>query len=129
LAQGLDEITGAMLNTSALSIGVKSLHESKQLFSYHFTPPMVREYGTDKIDADTIYRVGSLSKMMPALAALQSSKIDMDESILKYIPELKNATGEGLGATKWEEISIRSLANHLAGLATDRKFGSLLSSG
>ena len=122
LTQGLDEITSSTLDTSALSIGVKSLHESKQLFSYHFTPPTIGEYGTDKIDADTVYRVGSVSKMMPALAALQSSKIDMDESVLKYIPELRNATGEGIGATQWEDISVRSLANHLAGLATDCKY-------
>ncbi|KAG9255785.1 beta-lactamase/transpeptidase-like protein [Emericellopsis atlantica] len=119
LTEAFDELAGAKLSASAVSIGVKSLHESKPLFEYHFTPPVIGDYGTDTIDADTIYRVGSISKMMPALAALQSSKIDMDESVLKYVPELKNATGEGLATTQWEDISVRSLASHLAGLATD----------
>lgn len=121
IASALDEITGSLLNHSALSIGVKSIHEDKQLFKYHFTPPNVPELGTDKIDENTIYRVGSVSKMMPAIAALQSSAIDMDESVLKYIPELRNATGSGVVATHWEDITVRSLANHLSGLSTDRR--------
>lgn len=115
----LDEITGSLLNHSALSIGVKSIHEDKQMFKYHFSPPNVPEIGTDKVDENTIYRVGSISKMMPAIAALQSSAIDMDESVLKYIPELRNATGSGVSATHWEDITVRSLANHLSGLPTD----------
>lgn len=121
LRAGLDETTSAF-NTSALSIGAKSLHEKDLLFSYHFTPPVLSGIGTEKVDRETIYRVGSVSKMMAALAALQNSDINMDASVLEYLPELRDATSpDAVYATPWEDITIRSLASHLSGLATECK--------
>lgn len=120
LAAGLDEQTAAF-NTSGISIAAKSLHEDKQLFSYHFTPPVTSGIGTKKIDENTIYRVGSVSKMMAALAALQNKDIDMEASVLEYIPELRNATGNQVYATPWEDVTVRALANHLSGIATDSR--------
>lgn len=119
ITAALDDMAGSLLNHSAVSIGVKSIHEDGQLFKYHFTPPNLPERGTDEVDEYTVFRVGSISKMMPAIAALQSSEIDMDEPVLKYLPELRNATGSGVSATHWEDITVKSLANHLAGLPTD----------
>ncbi|CAH0058822.1 unnamed protein product [Clonostachys solani] len=119
LTAGLDAQTSQLL-ASGLSIGVKSIHEDKQLFSYHFTPNVTSGIGTSKIDENTIYRVGSISKMMPAVTALQNANINFDDSILKYIPELRNATNDdALKAVAWEDITVGSLANHLSGLATD----------
>jgi CubicO group peptidase (beta-lactamase class C family) len=121
LTAGLDAQT-SKLAASGLSIGVKSIHEDKQLFSYHFTPNVTSGIGTSKIDENTIYRVGSISKMMPAITALQNANINFDDSILKYIPELRNATNDdALKAVAWEDITVGSLANHLSGLATDCK--------
>lgn len=123
LASGLDTQFTSKFKATGLSIGVKSIHEDEQLFSYHFTPPVLSGLGgSASIDENTIYRVGSLSKMFPALAALQSSSINMDDSVLKYIPELRNATGtDSTNTSPWEDITVGSLANHLSGLATDSK--------
>lgn len=122
LTSGLESEFTSKLNASGLSIGVKSIHEHRQLFSYHFTPPVLSGIGTKSIDENTIYRVGSLSKLFPALAALQSLSINMDDSVLKYIPELRNATGtDSTGTTPWEDVTVGSLASHLSGLATDSK--------
>lgn len=99
---------------------VKSIHEDEPLFSYHFTPPVLSDIGTAVIDDNTIFRVGSLSKIFPALAALQSSTIHTDDSVLKYIPELKDTTGPA-ETVSWEDITVDSLMSHLSGLATDSK--------
>ncbi len=65
LAALLDARVGS-LNGSAVSVGVKSLHEDAHLFSYHHTP---RDSLSDigEVGDDTIYRVGSVSKMVPIL--------------------------------------------------------------
>ncbi|KAM0517037.1 hypothetical protein ACHAPE_005149 [Trichoderma viride] len=102
---------------------VKSIHEDGPLFSYHFTPPVLSDIGTASIDDDTIFRVGSLSKIFPALAALQSKSIHLDDSVLEYIPELKEAAASTSAETiSWEDITVDSLMTHLSGLATDTAF-------
>lgn len=121
LRAGLEDAASA-LNASGVSIGVKSLNEDKQLFSFHHTPPLLSGIGTHEVDENTIYRVGSISKMMPALAVLQIDSINLEDSVLEYIPELANGTEDSaINSTPWEDITIRSLINHLSGLATDCK--------
>lgn len=117
LTSGLESQLTSKLKTSGVSIGVKSIHEDEQLFSYHFTPPDLSGIGTDKIDETTIFRVGSLSKLSPALALLQNPSVDMRDSVLKYIPELRDVKG----GVDWEEVTLESLTDHLAGVATDSK--------
>ena len=101
--------------TSGVSIGVKSIHDDEQLFSYHFTPPLRSGIGTNEIDEQTIYRVGSVSKLFPALAILQNPFIKMDDSVVKYIPDLADSKG----AMDWEEVTIGAMMEHLSGIASD----------
>ncbi len=107
--------------TSGISVAVKSTHEDKLLFNYHYTPPVLSGIGTSAIDEHTIYRVGSVSKMMPALSALQSSQIDMHASVLKYLPGLANTSdsGNSIYRIPWEDISVADLATHMSGLPRD----------
>ncbi|KAK1238882.1 hypothetical protein MKX08_005943 [Trichoderma sp. CBMAI-0020] len=123
LKSTIDSRFSSKLNSSGISIMVKSIHEDGPLFSYHFTPPVLSNIGTGSIDDNTIFRVGSLSKIFPALAALQSKSIHMDDSVLEYIPELKEAAASAsVEAILWEDITVDSLMTHLSGLATDTAF-------
>lgn len=118
----LESKFSSQLNSSGISLVVKSIHEDAPLFSYHFTPPVLSGIGTTAINENTIFRVGSLSKLFPALAALQTSSIHMDDLVLKYIPELKAAVATGsVEAIPWDDITVDSLMTHLSGLATDSK--------
>ncbi|KAM0420410.1 hypothetical protein ACHAPT_011831 [Fusarium lateritium] len=118
LKAGLDEIT-AISNTSALSIGVKSIHEDDPLFTYHFTPPKTG-LGADKVDKDTVFRIASGSKLLTVLAALVSDDIDFEASVLKYLPELNETAKEDeIFSLKWEDITVGSLASHLSGVGVD----------
>lgn len=123
LANTLDGIFSSKLTNSGVSIAVKSIHENNHLFNHHFTPYNVSDIGTNMIDEHTIYRVGSISKMMTALAALQNNKINMDDSVLEYLPDLKSRSDvhESIYTIPWEDITSKSLASHLPGLATDSK--------
>ncbi|KAL7805769.1 beta-lactamase/transpeptidase-like protein [Trichoderma gracile] len=120
LAGTLESQFTSNLKSSGLSIIVKSLHEDLPLFTYHYTPPNLSGIGTKNINEQTIFRVGSLSKLFPALAALQINKIRMDDSVLEYIPELENAVLTGsVESIAWDEVTIDSLMTHLSGLPTD----------
>ena len=109
-------------NASAISIAAKSIHEDDYLLNYHITPSVLSGVGTDKIDENTIYRAGSISKIMPVLALLQNSKVSMDDPVTDYIPELRKLKGPGtVSSVSWDDITVGAVAAHLAGLATDCK--------
>ncbi|KAF4446898.1 UPF0214 protein yfeW [Fusarium austroafricanum] len=119
LKAGLDSQIGSQFNNSGLAIGVKSLHEDEPLFTYHFTPPSPGE-GAKKIDEDTVFRIASGSKLVTALAAHISDKIDMEASVLKYLPELNKTAGtDDIFSLKWEDITVGSLTSHLSGVGVD----------
>ncbi len=121
LKASLNATLSQSIVTSGISVAVKSTHEDKLLFNYHYTPPVLSGIGTSAIDEHTIYRVGSVSKMMPALSALQSSEIDMHASVLKYLPDLANNSDSrhSIHRIPWEDISVADLATHLSGLPRD----------
>ncbi|EHK19384.1 uncharacterized protein TRIVIDRAFT_46594 [Trichoderma virens Gv29-8] len=120
LTATIDSKFSSQLNSSGISLVVKSIHEDVPLFSYHFTPQVLSGIGTAAINENTIFRVGSLSKLFPALAALQISSIHMDDLVLKYIPEIKDAIVAGsVESIPWDDITVDSLMTHLSGLPTD----------
>jgi CubicO group peptidase (beta-lactamase class C family) len=123
LTTALQSEFDSSIKASAISVGVKSIHEDELLFSYHFTPPTQSGIGSAVIDENTIYRVGSISKLFPALALLQNCKVSFDDPVVKYIPALRNATGaSAVDSVTWEDVTIGALASHLAGLGTDCGF-------
>lgn len=123
LKADLNGMLAPIMVTSGISVAVKSVHEDKLLFNYHYTPPVLSGIGTESIDEHTIYRVGSVSKMMPALSALQNSDVDMRASVLKYLPDLAKRSGVNgsIHNIPWEDITVQDLATHLSGIARDSK--------
>ncbi|KAK5659943.1 hypothetical protein OQA88_13408 [Cercophora sp. LCS_1] len=108
------------IKASAISVGAKSLHQDDWLFNYHFTPPTLSGLGTNSIDENTIYRVGSVSKLMPVLALLRAGNVGLNDPLTKWIPELKNGTkGNEIDAVSWDDVTVGALAAHLAGIVTD----------
>lgn len=122
LKDNLDARITTKFNSSGLSIGVKSIHEDDPLFTYYFTPPNPGE-GSDKVDEDTVFRIASGSKLITALAVRVNDKINLQASVLKYLPELnKTAGNDDILSLKWEDITVGSLASHLSGVGVDSEF-------
>lgn len=67
--------------------------------------------GTETVDGDSQYLIGSVSKVFTALLLLKSG-LDLDDPITKYLPELIGPDS----VIRWEEISLRALGAHLAGI-------------
>ncbi len=64
----------------------------------------------EKVNADTVFPIGSISKSFTGLAVAQlaaKGKVDLDASISRYIDGLPSG---------WEAIKVRNLMDHTAGI-------------
>jgi len=114
----------AGLDSTAISIAVKSIHESHPLLELHHTPPVLDPSGVNSVDSDTIYRIGSISKLFAVLAVLTEDKIKWEDSITKYVPELLKLNPKGanaITAVDWKHVTVGALASHMGGIGADRK--------
>ena len=77
-----------------------------------------------KADADTVYRIGSISKLFTAIAVMQLSDhgdIDIDQPLMTYLSEFK--INSRFQDTK--PVTIRSILTHHSGLPSDRFSGAV----
>ncbi|KAI1390023.1 beta-lactamase/transpeptidase-like protein [Hypoxylon trugodes] len=124
LKEAINGITGSF-NSTAISIGVKSLHETEPLVDLHYTPPQLDSRGAQEINASTIYRLASISKVFLTLAALKTTGISMNDPITKYVPRLRdlqreaNGTRNSLTVVDWDDVTIEALASHMGGISSD----------
>ena len=112
---------------TAVSLTVKSIHEDSPLLDLHHTPSRADERSVSEVNAQTVYRVASISKVFSPLAALQIAGINMDDPVTKYVPELRDLQNQQdevneLTTIAWDDITVESLANHLSGFGSERKW-------
>lgn len=113
--------------TTAFSVEFYSLDGEDALFSHHYTPTQLvsqRTVGVEEVDSDTIYRVGSVSKLWTVyLYLLAAGDQTWDDPITKFIPELQEISQtqeiDPTSDVDWESITVGALASHLAGIGRD----------
>jgi Beta-lactamase len=112
--------------TTAFSFEFFSVTDSTPLYEYHYTPPFLfnASLGVKSVDGDTVYRIGSCTKLLTVYAFLiADGDIKFNEPITKYVPEILAASKDGkVDAVKriaWGEVTIGALASHMAGLGPD----------
>ena len=111
-------------NTTSFSIDFYSLQDEKPIFNYHYSAPglATAEQGVKKVDSDTIYRLGSITKAFTVYTYLASvGDISWNQPVTKYIPELARAGKETLNdrdydAVRWQDVTLGSLASQLSGI-------------
>lgn len=67
--------------------------------------------GTKKLDRDSQYLIGSISKLLSDYVMLQTD-VDIDRPITEFLPTLK----EPGAMIQWGEVTLRMLGEHLAGV-------------
>lgn len=121
--------TGGAVNYS-YSIQIFSNNPGKAiLWEHHHTAPnlaRINSTGVKKVDANTVYRLGSLTKVFTVLAFLiQDSDVHFNEPVTKFVPELANISAAQDSArdpvryVDWEDITIGSLASQMSGIIHD----------
>ena len=115
---------------------VYSLHEPSALLTHHFSAPTIKNLsqGVSEIDSNTIYRLGSTSKLLTVYAYLAAvGDTSWNDPITKYIPELdqyarehaEGLTSDTIDLYDWTEVTIGSLASQLSGIPRDAPSGPL----
>lgn len=105
-------------NLSAISYAL--VLNGKIIHSYH--EGVINRMTMKKPDDQSAYRIASMSKSFAGMAVLQlrdAGKLNMDDPIVKYIPELKGQKYSDQSA----DITIRHLLTHAAGLPEDNPWG------
>lgn len=104
----LDQVVAKYDTKTAPGVEILVVEDGKEL--YRRTAGMANvEYGIP-ITKDSIFHIASVSKQFTAFAAClleQEGKLNMDDDVRKYLPELPNY------GTK---ITLRNLATHTSGL-------------
>lgn len=109
--------------TNDTSFGFQIFSSQEKLWEHYIEGSgMNREVGVEKIDGETVWRIGSVSKLVTVYLFLaEVGDGHWDDPITQYVPELKNwpgATGE-LSRPKWEEITLGALAGQISGISRD----------
>lgn len=130
-ARDADNSTGAYSTSYSIEVWSASDPDNTPIFSWHHTAPNLtasRNYnstvGVRTVDKDTVYRLGSLTKIFTIYTWLvQDGDTRWNEPITNYVPELAavadKAKEDPVGNVDWGEVTIGALASQLAGVVRD----------
>ena len=131
-AKLLSNSASTVSNDTAFSISLFSVDEDELLFQYHHSPPVRPATGVSAVDADSIYRIGSLTKVFSVWTFLiEVGDGYFGEPITRYVPELAAAVLKSgnnsvefdeIDDVRWDDVTLGALASHMAGIARDGSF-------
>ena len=104
--QKIDSLMNALFSTHDFNGNVLVAEKGKILYSHSFG--FANEKTKEKLTVNSIFETGSVSKQFTAMAIMilkEKGKLNLDDEVKKYIPELSNYNG----------ITIRHLLNHTGG--------------
>ncbi|KAI0545315.1 beta-lactamase/transpeptidase-like protein [Xylaria curta] len=109
----------------SFALEVFSAHDPSPIFSVLHTAPKLaglNTTGVKTVDQNTIFRVGSLSKVHTVYSFLINAGDKIwNEPITKYVPELQLLTNRSdpVANTAWEDVTIGGLATQMTGVPRD----------
>jgi len=130
LQNGVSSFGNFTPNATSVSMTIISTFEQTPLFDFHFPSPLLAngsEGGASIVDSDSIYRIGSISKLLTVYALLLNGAEDLwDRPVTDFIPELKEIAEmdrrDGLDHITdviWDQVTIGALASQLSGIGRD----------
>jgi hypothetical protein len=115
---------GSLGYQNSFSVEVYSIHESEALHTHHWTAPKVPiTSGQKTIDGNSIFRVGSISKLITTYIYLINAGFKgWNDPITDYVPRLTDYAEKSkenpLDVVDWDEVTVGGLVSHLAGITT-----------
>ena len=120
------------VNSTSFSFEVFSARDSSSLLSYAYTAPTIKNAttGVRHVDKDTVFRIGSGSKLWTVLLLLKEMGDRVfSDPVGAYVPELleaaekfrhnKTAANDQANLVRWDEVTVGELASHMAGITRD----------
>ncbi|KAI0104163.1 beta-lactamase/transpeptidase-like protein [Nemania sp. FL0031] len=120
----LANLTRGPYNETTFSIGMFSTTDDELLYEFHHTDPTVAtsSIGTNEVDADSIYRIASITKILTVYQWLiADGDRKFNSPISDFIPQLlqHRKNHDDYPAPSWDEITVNDLAMFLAGIGRD----------
>ncbi|KAF4538855.1 Beta-lactamase [Lasiodiplodia theobromae] len=126
----LDDLTQSgegvvALNSTFFSVAIFSAADTDDglIFNYHFAPPgMENATGGRELDNESVYRVGSVTKMLTVYALLAArGDRDFGRPITEFLPDLEDGADDEdeLARIRWEDITVEALASQISGIPRD----------
>lgn len=129
LSQGTSAFGNFTPNATSVSVSLKSTGQEDSVFDFQFTGAGLNATAgsTSEVSSDSVFRIGSISKLITVYALLLNNGLDhWEQPITKYVPELRNYaqnTGNGsqIDHVNWEDVTIGDLASHMSGIGVNCK--------
>ncbi|KAI0509467.1 putative secreted beta-lactamase [Xylaria bambusicola] len=111
-------------NKTTFSVGMFSTTDDELLYEFHHTDPAVATsgIGANEVDADSIYRIASITKILTVYQWLiADGDRKFNSPISDFIPQLLEYQEhhDHYPGARWDEITVNDLAMYLAGIARD----------
>ncbi|KAF5684978.1 beta-lactamase-like 1 [Fusarium denticulatum] len=106
---------------------VQAFSASDTLFQHGYVPPSMKNSLTSgTLNNDTVFRVGSVSKLLTVYILLAEVGMKhMNDPVTKWVPELalvaRKNKGDHTRKVQWDEVTIGQLSGHMSGIS--RNFG------
>jgi CubicO group peptidase (beta-lactamase class C family) len=115
LIENLFELEAINRTGSSFMIDVWSTQTNASIYQYSYSAEMLDPYLTAGVlDDETIFRIGSVSKLFTAYALLSAAGMEVfDHYVTEYLPELAGNTDPD--TVKWEEVTVGALAEQQGG--------------
>ncbi|BCS25414.1 serine hydrolase domain-containing protein [Aspergillus puulaauensis] len=127
------QVTAIDPDATSFTVQVFSTHDERPLLEHYHTATSARSntVGVNNVDEDTVFRIGSASKLWTVLLLLiETGDASFHDPIFKYIPELRDVVSHAKGNNsyvdsvdhvQWEDVTVGEIASQMAGL--ERSFG------
>ena len=132
--QGKSTLGSFTPNVSSVSISMTSTAQELPIFEFNLTGSHLNASagGVEKVSVDTVFRIGSISKLFTVYAFLLHNGLELwQRPITDYVPELARLSQHScaawdLDSVRWEEVTLGSLASHMSGIGRDCEFCSTM---
>ncbi|KAJ6131351.1 hypothetical protein N7523_001811 [Penicillium sp. IBT 18751x] len=126
-----DAINAGNFSGDSLSLAIFDTSDPGPLLTLSYTADAINTtIGVSEVDENTVFRIGSTSKMFTMLLLLIEAGFNpLENPVAEYIHEiqaaivdlLRNSTRrqDGIDFTKWNQVTVGELASHLAGIPRD----------
>ncbi|KAG7113629.1 Beta-lactamase-like protein like [Verticillium longisporum] len=115
LKKSLDNVVKARQNdfnitTTSFSVAITTSDDT--FFEFHHTALLRNDIGVDTVNGDTIYRLGSVTKVFTVLSLLLEEGLNLDSPVWQFVSKLENVA-------QYKDTTLRMLASQLAGVNQD----------
>lgn len=120
------DVNGTFFSVAVFSAAEDDGEGASPFFDYHYAVPgMENATGGRELDNESVYRIGSVSKLLTVYALLaERGDRDFGTPITEFMGDLVDDSNEeygedGFERIRWEDITIEALAAQIAGIPRD----------